>query len=225
MPDEPVVPTHVLTVDAVKWAIDLLGHRKIHPAFIYYLYLRARAADGNLSEASASAPEVVSLVQMPGGPPGKPYYRPLRERGDRTGVLLRTFWMQRNLAGSWSPASLNRIAAAHWLVNGTQDGYVLPADHAAMTRERLLFDQPVSALAMGAFFLRNDGFLLDDGGGSSDVVEGFRRKFRFGTDGESEFSALFDLASPNVSFNWFEPIAPLVATQPLPASAQPEEVR
>lgn len=203
MPDQPATPTHVLTTDAVRWSIGLLGGQRIHPALIYYLYLRRMAVLGELERASASSVEVQDLVRMPGGPPGRPYYRPLRERGDRRGELLRTFWMQDNIAGSWAPSSLKRIGAASWLVDDDYR-YVVPDDHAARAKEQLLFKGTVSALAMGCYFLRNDGFLLDGPGHPGDVVEGFRRKFEWGQTDEADFLTLFDVTVPNVDFAWFE---------------------
>lgn len=204
MPSDRVVPTHVLTKDAVRWSIDTLGGRRIHPAFIYYLYLRKMDLRDELDLASASSAELQALLVMPGGPEGRPYYRPLRERGDRTGELLRSFWLQPNLAGSWSPGSLKRIASAAWLVSDDNE-YVLPEDHARLAKARLLFNDRVSAIAMGSYFLRNDGFAISGEPVSSDVIAGFRRKFLYHADHDDEFELLYDSATPDVDFDWFEP--------------------
>ena len=99
MPTETSSPTHVLTTAAVRWSIETLGSQQIDPAFIYYLYLRQQWIDETLEQASTSDSTVKDLIRMPGGPTGKPYYRPLRERGDRTGELLASFWLQSNIAG------------------------------------------------------------------------------------------------------------------------------
>ena len=204
VPSDRVVPTHVLTKDAVRWSIDTLGGRRIHPAFIYYLYLRKMDVRDELDLASASSAELQALLTMPGGPADRPYYRPLRERGDRTGQLLRSFWLQPNLAGSWSPGSLKRITRAAWLVSDSNE-YVLPEDHARQALARLLYNTRVSAIAMGSYFLRNDGFAISGDPASTDVIAGFRRKFLYHADNDDEFDLLFDSATPEVDFDWFEP--------------------
>ena len=188
----------------MRWAIDTLGGRRIHPAFIYYLYLRKMDLRDELDLASASSAELQALLAMPGGPADRPYYRPLRERGDRTGELLRSFWLQPNLAGSWSPKSLKRLTPAAWLVSDSNQ-YVLPDDHASLAKTKLLFNANVSALAMGSYFLRNDGFVIDGDPVSGDVVAGFRQKFLYQVDNDDEFELLFDSAIPEVDFDWLEP--------------------
>ena len=147
-------PTHFLTTAAVRWAIGTLGEKKIHPTFVFYLYLRRHEVQGTLGDASSSSRELLDLLRMPGGPPGKPYYRPFRERGTRQGQLLRTFWLGNNVAGSWSPRSLNRQVASRWLVDAS-DAYVVPADHVARAKAEMLYGASIPALAIGAFFLRN----------------------------------------------------------------------
>jgi len=157
-----------------------------------------------LDLASPSSPELQALLAMPGGPEGRPYYRPLRERGDRTGELLRSFWLQPNLAGSWSPRSLKRLVPASWLVND-QNQYVMPDDHPQLAKTNLLFNTNVSAIAMGSYFLRNDGFAIRGDPVSGDVIAGFRRKFLYHADHDDEFRLLFDSTTPDVEFDWFEP--------------------
>jgi hypothetical protein len=203
-------PSHVLTTDAVKWSIATLGSQRIDPAFIYYLYLRQQWVDGHLGSASPSSSVVKDLIRMPGGPVGKPYYRPLRERGQRTGELLRTFWVQPNLSGSWSTGSLARLTRAQWLVDQSGN-YTMPENHAQKAKDGLLFGATVPALAMGAFFLRNDGFVLDGVPVPAAVVEGFKRKFRYREEDESDFALLFDNTTPSSAFEWFEPVTPAEA--------------
>lgn len=218
MPEEPTAPSHVLSLDGVRWSIDQLGDRRIHPAFIYYLYLRKMNILGRLSEATATSPEITALLKMPGGPENRPYYRPLRERGNRPGVRLRSFWMQPNVSGSWSPASLRRIEAASWLVNAS-DRYVLPDNHADLAKTNLLFNAPVLSVAMGGYFLRNDGFILDGTGSAEDINAAFRRKFLFEDSGD-EFSTLFDDAVPATNFAWFD----VISVPPVDAPDLPTEL-
>jgi len=196
-------PTHVLTTEAVRWGIETLGARKLHPTFVVYLYLRAQERAGTLSEASATSEELLSLIRMPGNP-RKPYYFPLISRGQRADGLLHTFWRAQNIAGSWSPGSIHRQQSGAWL--GTDDGrYNMPDNHTQLALDQMLFGEPVSALALGAYFLRNDGFVLDGAPVADDVITGFRSKFEFPLDTESDFQSLFTKVGPDFDLDWFEP--------------------
>lgn len=197
-------PTYVLTAEAVRWGIDTLGAQKLHPTFVMYLYLRAHSRAGTLAEASASSDEVLSLIRMPGNPT-KPYYFPLIDRGVRTGTPLPSFWRAPNIPGSWSPGSIYRLKGGSWLGLST-GGYAMPDDHVALAFDQLLYGVPVSALAMGAYFLRNDGLRLSGEPGPADVVAAFRAKFDYPADSEAEFDRLFTTEQPDgLSFAWFEP--------------------
>lgn len=191
---------YVLTKDAVRWGIDSLGAQPLHPAFVMYLYLRAQARAGALDRASASSDELLRLIRMPGHPT-KPYYFPLIDRGKRSGKPLATFWRASNIPGSWSPTSIQR--GAPWL---TQDRkYVLPDNHVDLALQQMLYGKPVSALALGAYFLRNDGFALVGEPDAADVISGFRAKFDYSSDADNEYARLFSSDVPEVEFPWFEP--------------------
>lgn len=198
--DDSLEPTHVLSKDAVRWSIDALGGVRLHPTFVMYLYLRGRERAGSLDSASASSEELLSLITMPGHHT-KPYYFPLIDRGKRTGKPLATFWRASNIPGSWSPKSIER--GAPWL---THEGhYVLPDNHVELALRQMLYNKPVSAVALGAYFLRNDGFVLSGEPSALDVVAGFRAKFDYPADTEDEFAQLFVTEVPDVLFDWFEP--------------------
>lgn len=79
-----------------------------------------------------------------------------------------------------------------------------------MTRahKELIFETPVSSLAMGAYFLRNDGFVLTGDIRADDLVDAFREKFDYPADTEDEFSQLFQTEIPGtIDFDWFEPVS------------------
>lgn len=205
MPDTNA--THVLTTAAVRWSIEELGAQRLHPTFVVYLYLRAQARAGKLAEASAGSSELAALIEMPGHPT-KPFYFPLIDRGKRTGGPLPTFWRADNISGSWSPGSIRRLNAGAWL-GGAQSDYVMPEDHAQRALTGMLYNQPVNALAMAAYFLRNDGFVLSGAPDSDDLVTAFRAKFDYPSDAEDEFSTLFVVKEPQgASFPWFQLFPP-----------------
>jgi hypothetical protein len=199
-----VVPTHVLTKRAVRWGIDTLGARRVHPTFVPYLYLRMHARAGTLASASASSAELLALIDMPGNAL-KPYYFPLISRGRRRpGELLHTFWRAPNIPGTWSPASIHRQAVGSWLANEAGE-YVMPDNHSELARRQMLYDSPVSAWAMGAYFLRNDGFVLEGEPTAEDLVSAFRTRFDFLASTGHEFVRLYTDEVPEVDFPWFEP--------------------
>lgn len=211
MPD--LKPTHVLTTDAIRWGIETLGARKLHPTFVVYLYLRAQERAGALGDASATSEELLALIRMPGNP-RKPYYFPLISRGQRADGLLHTFWRAQNIAGSWSPGSIHRQQSGAWL--GTDDGrYAMPDNHTQLALDQMLFGEPVSALALGAYFLRNDGFVLEGDPTAEDLVAGFRERFDFPPESESEFHQLFNTDGVDSDLTWFEPyVEPIDASTP-----------
>jgi hypothetical protein len=210
VPDIDHTPTHVLTAKAVRWGIDNLGAQKLHPTFVMYLYLRVQQRAGKLGTASAKSDELLKLIEMPGNPT-KPYYFPLIDRGRRVpGKLLSTFWRAENISGSWSPGSIRRQQGGGWL-GADESAYAWPNNHVELARTQMLYDQPVSALAMGAYFLRNDGFVISGDPGPDDVIAAFRAKFDYPEDAQGEFATLFTSEAPtNIDFDWFTtPDAPI----------------
>jgi hypothetical protein len=205
VPDETPTPTHVLTKEAVRWGIDTLGAQRLHPTFVMYLYLRAQQRAGKLAAASASSDELLALITMPGHPV-KPYYFPLIDRGKRTGKPLATFWRASNIPGSWSPGSIRRQQGGGWM-GADESAYAMPDNHVELALKQLLYNKPVSALAMGAYFLRNDGFVLSGEPTAEDVISGFRWRFDYPDYAETEFAQLFATDVPEVLFDWFEPAA------------------
>jgi len=190
--------TWVLSLPAIRWGIDTLGAQAVHPTFAMFLYLRLQSKNGSLAQATAE--DLKPLLALPGAP-GKPHYLPLIDRGDHSNGLLPTFWRAGNLAGMWSPRSLFRQVPARFMSDNS--GYVMPADYADQAFSKLLFNERISALALGAYLLRNYGFQIAGTPDPADIVAGFRDRFAF--DNPKEFDQLFTTAVPGVTFPWFEP--------------------
>ncbi len=70
----------------------------------------------------------------------------------------------------------------------------------------MLYNKPVSALAIGAYFLRNDGFVLLGEPTAQDVVAGFRVRFDYPAEADDEFAKLYSDEIPDVMFDWFAPV-------------------
>ena len=188
----------------MRWGIDTLAAQRLHPTFVMYLYLRTQQRAGKLAEASASSEELLRLIRMPGNPT-KPYYFPLIDRGKREpGKLLPSFWRAENIPGSWSPGSIFRLKGGGWMGVST-GGYALPGDHVDRALRELLYDTPVSALALGAYFLRNDGFVISGEAGPGDLIAAFRMKFDYPEAAQEEFATLFTTGVPSdIDITWFQ---------------------
>lgn len=66
--------THVVPVVRVRECIDKLLSRDTHPHFIAYLYLRSLAGrTGSLTRLTPNWSELGKRLEVPGGPPSKPY--------------------------------------------------------------------------------------------------------------------------------------------------------
>lgn len=192
-----------IRVPAIRWSIETLGAQKIHSTLLMYLYLRMKARQGELKDASPSSEELRALMRLPGNPE-KPYYLPMLDRADRSGGLHPSFWHADNISGSWSPATLRRSPTLNWLAD--PDGYVMPSDNAQQALDRLLFGQRVPAAAMGGFFLRDEVFLKDNVPTVADLIDTFRARFDFTPSDEDDFLTLFDPEPPKLPApdDWFE---------------------
>lgn len=194
----------VIRVPAVRASIEILGKQKIHSTFMMYLYLRMKAREGNLAEASPSSDELKSLIDVPGNPES-PYYVPMLDRGARDAGPLPGFWRKRNLAGIWGAATLRRAASLSWLTDASGQ-YAMPADNADLALENLLYGTRVSAAALGAFLLRDQVFLKDGEPTVDDLIDTFRGRFSFPPGEQADFDKLFDVGAPALpdAGPWFE---------------------
>jgi hypothetical protein len=186
----------LISVPGVRWGIETLGKQRIHPTLPMYLYLRLKSRSGQLSEASAASDELLSMIELPGNPE-KPFYFPMIDRGRRDIGPLPTFWRATNISGSWSAGSIRRQAPASWLADDAGH-YAMPQDNADKALSNLLYGERVSAVAMGAFFSRDDAFVSETEPGPGDLVEAFRVKFDFPSSDEDDFQKLFDSSLPIV---------------------------
>ena len=199
--NEPSDRTFVLTVPTVRWAIDELRSAKVHPFFLAYLHLRKHAGTDGTSVITPHWDELGDVLRVPGGPPGKPYYRPLWHGNvDDRG----RYWLNRNIAGSYSPSSLREVPRR--VVDLVDSEFVLKPAHARLAREHLLFDKPLSAAALAAYFYRDYGFYPPPPGSPSpfDLPVLLREDYRLTDD---EFAVLFDdgISAPDMEMEWFEP--------------------
>jgi len=199
--DQPI--TYVLTLDAVQWGIAELKRAKVHPFFLAYLHLRKRGSeDGTQSMITADWDELGTYLAVSGGPPGKPFYRPIWNGNVQD---VGRYWLNPNIAGSYAPSSLRGVPRKVVDTNGSE--FMLRSNHARLARRHLLYDDTISALAFAAFFYRNHGFVTDDVEPPEphDLEHVLRRDFRFMDNDDDEFDLLFRSVVPASSIvgDWF----------------------
>jgi hypothetical protein len=142
------------------------------------------------------------LLEVPGGPPGKPYLRPFW-RGERNAGQE---WLNDNLAGSFSPSSL-RVVLGRVVTTDAERRYSLRPKHWELASEHLLFNEPMPVLALAGFMLRDYGLVAESPPSSSDLVAAFRGEYGYRERDEVEFASLYDTAWLGAPGDWFERLA------------------
>lgn len=193
---------YVIPIARVSEAIDRLLDRDTHQYFPAYLYLRQLAGRaGRLTGLAPEWPELGAVLDMPGGPPGKPYLRPFWP-GRRTSHQE---WLASNLAGSYSASSLRAGRAPLQVVETDARGrFNLRDRHWELALEHLLLGERMSVIALAAFVFRDWGFVSDSEPGQRDLIDIFRREYRYGPDDDMEFDTLYDSEWRGTSDKWFE---------------------
>ena len=176
--------------------INALKPLGIHETFPAYLHLRHQAARfGRFTRLGPDwMGEPHDWLDMPGGPPNKPHFRPFTSRGSSPN----SYWMNDNLPGSYARSSLRSKATLYLDAN---DEYLLPT-HADQTPDPapilsdVLLGNPVPAWAVAGFLYRNRSFTTTSPAtpGWRDLVEVFRTEFQW-TDEEAK--TLFEWTVPD----------------------------
>lgn len=187
--------TWVLRLDVVRWGIEELARIRAHPFFIAYLHLRARS----LIEDSDSGirpywNKLGDYLEVPGGPPRKPYYRPLF---DPPGNPSR-YWLNENLAGSFAPSSLREGMPPMQVVRKERGGMLsLRPNHEELAFHHLLYEKHLNVYPLAAFLYRDYGLIVSQaeeaGLGPDSLVEVFKQDwmFRGSITSQIGYNALF----------------------------------
>ncbi|MGH2910285.1 MAG: hypothetical protein ACRDK8_13440, partial [Solirubrobacteraceae bacterium] len=130
---------------------------------------------GGLSDIQPDWDQLGQHLLVPGGPPGKPYYRPIwNSQTDDPG----RYWLNPNLAGSYAPSSLR--AVPYRVIDTSASTFSLKPDHAALALEHLLYGEQLSAVAFGVFYYRDFGLTTTGSSPSPlDLAGVFARDFHF----------------------------------------------
>lgn len=195
--------TYVLLASRVRESIDKLLSRATHPHFIAYLYLRLLAGrTGSVRGLTPNWADLGNLLEVRGGPAGKPYLRPFWDKERKAGQE----WLNENLAGSFAPSS-QRVVLGRVMTTDAQRRYSLRSKHWELAREHLLFDEPVPAVALAGFMFRDYGFMAALPPGPSELVEVFRQEYGYKAEDDIEFDTLYDTTWTGAAGQWFEPFA------------------
>jgi hypothetical protein len=198
--------TFVLRVDAVRWCIEQIRGQKVHPFFPAYLHLREEAVATDSDSATPHWPQLGQFLEVPGGPSGKPYFRPFWNGSRASGQE----WLNENLAGSYAGSSLR--AQPLKVISYGGGAFTFPDRHWEAAREHLLYGERLSARAVAGFLYRDFAFQTEGVEPTpDDLVAIFRTDFRYyhpDDEPDSEFEYLFDSGSPDFDGPWFEPYDP-----------------
>ena len=193
-------PIYVLRIETVRWAIERLRQREIHSFFIAYLHLRRQAGrQGSTDDIAADWNDLGVFLEVPGGPDGKPYFRPFWTGGRSHGQE----WLNQNIAGSYAASSLREVPKKVIEVNGSH--FVLRPQHWQRAREHLLYGGKAPLWPTAIFLYRDFGFEMDVG--RQELLEVCRGDFGYRSpDDDLEFEELFDAKPAPEDDRWFEPL-------------------
>jgi hypothetical protein len=192
--------TYVLRIETVRWAIERLRALEIHSFFIAYLHIRRQAGrQQRTDDIAADWSDLGVFLEVPGGPEGKPYFRPFWTGGRSHGQE----WLNQNIAGSYAASSLREVPKRVIDVNGSH--FMLPRQHWQRAREHLLYENKAPLWPTAIFLYRDFGFEMDVG--RPELLEIFRQDFGYRSpEDDREFEELFDPKPVPHDNRWFEPL-------------------
>jgi len=196
--------TYVLRVERVRESIDRLLDRDTHQHFIGYLFLRGVAAQrGWTTGLTPEWSKLGHLLDVPGGPPDRPYLRPFW-KGKRESQQE---WLNQNLAGSFSPSSIRRTALAQVVDFDSHGRFSLRDGHAELALDHLLYGERMQALPLAVFLFRDYGLIAATPPEPTDLVALFRDEYGYDEEHVDEFATLYDDSVPGNGASWVEPAA------------------
>lgn len=192
---------YVIRTEAVRHSIVVLLQQRIHPYLPAYLHLRQQAArQETLTEIAPDWNGLGEYLQLPGGPYGKPHFRPFWNTKQASP------WLGRNLAGSYSPSSLREVPLRVVAIHG--DKFELRPNHWELARQHLMDDQRIPALPLASFFLRDYAILATRPPERSELVDLFFQAFGYQSPvDDEEVAFLFDRDWAGPDGDWFEALA------------------
>lgn len=180
---------YLIKMDAVRACISELRSQRIHPFFPAYLHLRQQAArQGRLADVAPNWNALGTLLEVPGGPLGRPYFRPFWAGPATAGQE----WLNPNLAGSYAPSSIRQLPRK--VIDISPDGkFSLRENHWELARRHLTDEKPVPLLALAGFFFRDFAFLSENTPKPADLMQVFLNEFGYRSPADDvEVDHLYD---------------------------------
>lgn len=189
---------------SVRTAIQNLIEQRIHPSFAAYLALKWLLSNtGQTFVASPKWGTFFDTFFKVAGRHNRPYFRPFWD--EISPVTSDHLWLNRNLAGSFSPSSLRPDAPLRRVVMIDDRNYSLRENHWELALKHLLYGERVSALALACFLFR-DYIIFDQEPKPNSLIKLLQQEFGFS---EREFETLFskriDFSPIFVDADWNEP--------------------
>ncbi|HJT66718.1 MAG TPA: hypothetical protein VJ749_09695 [Pyrinomonadaceae bacterium] len=171
----------------VASSLARLREQKTHTFFAGYLCLQQRAAQlGRLDDLQ---PDFLAFFKkfflVDGHPLGAPYIKPFTEQKPSS----RNLWLNENVAGSYSPASLRSGQPFRKVVVIDGRKYSLPPNHAERALEFLLYDKRIQVADLATFLYRDFGF--EDPFTIQNLVDIFAYEFGYSNETGGSHNANF----------------------------------
>ena len=203
---DPTVAPWVATLPSIQNAVSSLLARSTHQHFIGYLYVRKLVGEsGTQAGVKPHWPSLGAYLLVNGGPAGKPHLRPFcANKRD-----AHQEWLNRNLAGSFSPSSIRVSPSAPFsraVAIDSDSNYALRDNHVTVALRSLLLGQPMNVVDLAMFLYRDRGIWSIDTPTLDDLITCFRHDFRYKIgDDDEEFNTLYYI-DPAMSPDIFEPL-------------------
>jgi len=188
----------VVRAPIVASCIRELTALRINPTFVGYLCLKRIAArEQSTEQLRFDYNEFYRFfLRMPGGPPGRPNFRPFWHQRQTARSSPARFWMHDNPAGTYSAASAARIQRFLQVVDiagfGEAARYSLRPRHWELALRHLLYATKVPLIPLVIWLYRD--FAFDDANGPSvsTVVSVFRAEFGYPATNVEGFNVELD---------------------------------
>jgi hypothetical protein len=178
-----------------------LREQKTHTFFAGYLYLQQRASQ--LGRLDDLRPDFLSFFKkfylVDNHPLGAPYIKPFTEQKPSG----RNLWLNKNVAGSYAPASLRPDQPFRKVVSIDGKKYSLPLNHAERALQYLLYNTRIQVADLATFLYRDFGFT--DPFTVNDLIDVFAYEFGYANKPGARINANFQkLFSRDTAKTWDE---------------------
>jgi len=179
----------VIRKSVVAHSLKRLREQKTHTLFAGYLCLQRRV--GELNRLEDLQPNFLLFFKefflVADHPLGTPFIKAFTEQKPST----RNLWLNRNVAGSYAPASLRPDQPFRKVVEISDRKYSLPTDHAHRALKHLAFGNQIQAADLAVVLYRDFAF-TEELLSIHNLVQTFCYEFGYSREIEDHPNADFD---------------------------------